>query len=461
MPGSSSAPVAIDPLSVQFRDRELERAYRKFALAQGGRLDQLLMISGALIHLGYGILDWIVLGDLAPYTVMLRLLSFPVLLALFALTFTPWGYRNMMWITVAIVGTVSVSFAGIIAAIGSNSPPYYVGLVQLAVQFSAVARLNFRVCAGLLLFMTLTLVVATQGFAAGPDLLAGQVMVVCIFLGSAAGNYFLERNRRMEFMTYREREHYYAKVLDMAEDAERSVERKNALLNVLGHVVKTPLHQIIGYAQIIEQTDQPVGPTDETRSFASEIYRAGTTLSHQSQRLLDYSRADAGLLPSTKQHTTPARIAREAIYRHQAPAEAKRISLTIECGQEDILVDPRHLTHAIDELVDNSVRYCPPGSNVTISSRTSPLGTVISVQDNGPGITNSNIDLAGEALRHVEDVRKLGGDKLGIGVSLSRTLSRIAGGTLYFCSMPEQGCLAQIVIPSTAEGLTQNEAAAA
>ncbi|WP_370338568.1 sensor histidine kinase [Parvularcula marina] len=453
MPSSNVAPAAIDPVSARFKDKDLERAYRKFALAQGGRLDQLLMISGAFIHLGYGILDWIVLGDLAPFTVTLRLISFPFLLALFALTFTPWGYRNMMWITVAIVAIVSVSFAGIIAAIGSNTPPYYVGLIQLAVQFSAVARLNFRVCAGLLSFMTITLVIATHGFAPGPDLLAGQVMVVSIFLGAAAGNYFLERNRRKEFMTYREREHYFAQVLEMAEDAERSVDRKNALLNVLGHVVKTPLHQIIGYAQIIEQTDQPDGPGDETRSFASEIYRAGTSLSHQSQRLLDYSRADAGLLPASPQMTTPTRVVREAIYRHQSPAETKRITLNLECGEENIFVDPRHMTRALDELIDNAVRYCPPGSTITISSEVTSIGDIISIRDDGPGITNSNFDLAGEALRQVEDVRKLGGDKLGIGVSLSRTLTRIAGGKLYICSIPDHGCLAQIVIPPATEGV--------
>ncbi|MEM9235050.1 MAG: HAMP domain-containing sensor histidine kinase, partial [Pseudomonadota bacterium] len=376
-----------------------------------------------------------------------RVISFPILVALFFLTFTPWGHRNMMWITVAIVATVSVSFAFIMAAIGSASPPYYVGLIQLAVQFSAVARLNFRVCAGLLGFMTLTLFFATRGFPAGVDLLTGQVLVISIFIGSAAGNYFLERNRRMEFVTYREREHFYARVKEMAEDAERSVDRKNALLNVLGHVVKTPLHQIIGYAQIIEQTDAETEADQETRSFASEIYRAGTTLSHQSQRLLDYSRADAGLLPASPQTTTPARVVREAIYRHEDPADAKRIKLEIDCEENDIVIDPRHMTRALDELIDNAVRYCPPGSTVRISSTRTAAGTVISIADNGPGIVEANFDLAGEALRQVEDVRKLGGDKLGIGVSLSRTLARISGGALYFSSIPDKGSLAQILIP--------------
>ena len=449
-PRDSQARTAIDPFSVRFRDRELERAYRKYALERGGRLDQLLMISGAFIHLGYGILDWLVLGDLAPYTVTLRLISFPILLALFALTFTSWGWRNMMWITVAIVAVVSIFFSFIIAAIGSNSPPYYVGMLQLAIQFSAIARLNFRVCAGLLLFMTITLVFATWGFPQGPDLLAGQVMVCSILLGSTAGNYVLERNRRKEFLTHREREHYFARVQQMAEEAERSVDRKNALLNVLGHVVKTPLHQIVGYAQIIEQSHELPGDSEENRSFASEIHRAGATLSHQSQRLLDYSRADAGLLPSKRAKTTVARLIREATYRQESAAAEKRINLKTDYEDRDIEVDIRHMTRALDELIDNAVRYCPPGSTVMVRSRTTSQGIVISVEDDGPGVTDVNFDLVSEALQHVEDFRKLGGDKLGIGVSLSRTLARLAGGKLYFCSVPEYGTLAQVVIPLSA-----------
>lgn len=438
---------AIHPFTATLRDRELEKSYRKFALVQGGNIDRLLMISGALIHLAYGMLDWMVLGDLAPVTIMMRAVSIPFLIALFFLTYTPWGYRNMMWITVAIVAIVTLSFSCIIHEIGSATPPYYVGLIQLAVQFSAVARLNFRVCSGLLLFMTGSLLVATWSFTTGPSLLAGQVMVVGILIGSAAGNYFLERNRRLEFMTYRDREHYFEQVREMAEEAERSVDRKNALLNALGHVVKTPLHQIIGYAQIIEQSETIPGAEEQNRNFAGEIFRAGTTLSLQSQRLLEFSRADAGLLPSEYQVTSALKLVNEAVYRHQNSISEKKLNFELNCNESQIKVDTRHLIRAIDELLDNAVRYCSPGSTIAVNSRSTVIGTIISIDDNGPGVTDQNFDIVGQTITQIDNVRKLGGDKLGIGISLAKSLTRIGGGELYFCSIPDNGSLAQIVIP--------------
>lgn len=412
------------------------------------------MISGALIHISYSLLDLAVLGELAPFTIAMRFLSLPFLLALFLLTFTEVGRERMQTITVAIVLIVTVSFATIIQAIGQASPPYYVGLIHLGVTFSAVARLNFRVCSALLVLMIAVLFIATKDFPNGPDLLAGQALVASIFLSCAMGNYFLERNRRLEFITYRDKERFYARVSQLAADAERSVQRKNALLNVLGHVVKTPLHQIVGYAQIIEQSSELPGASEEIPGFAAEINRAGQVLSHQSQRILDYSRADAGLLPSTPQRTTPARMVREAVYRFEERAKEKCITLDIDVAETAVCVDNRHLTRALDEVLENAVRYCQPGNTITLRTRHTMQGVTLTVTDNGPGAADIGLKAIEDAFDRIEDFRKMGGDKLGIGLSLARILTSIAGGQFFFASIPGHGSQAEFVLPLAQENVT-------
>jgi signal transduction histidine kinase len=442
---------AIDRWSARFKDPGLERAYRRHAIEVSGTTDQLLMISGALIHLCYGFLDWMTLGAEAPFTIALRLIGFFLILALWVLTYTPRGRANMMWIAIVISAIVAASIAVMIDVVGTVSPPYYVGLIHLAVTFSAVARISFRACSGLLAFMIGTFVYAVQDFGHSVDLIAGQAFVIGTLVSCAMGNYFLEYTRRTEYIVFRDRERYYAQVSELLDASKRSVERKNALLNVLGHVVKTPLHQIIGYAQVIEQTRQVQDDPKTTAEFAQEIHRAGTVLAHQSQRILDYSRADAGLLGAQWQVSNPTRLVREAIYRHEERAREKRIAIEVDCEALPVRVDPRHITRALDELIDNAIRYCSPGAHIRIWTEDAPSGPHLYIRDDGPGIGESSFYLIDDAFNRIDDFRKHGGDKLGIGVSLARTLLRIGGARLYFASVPDFGTQAEIVFDTPAE----------
>ncbi|MEM9422570.1 MAG: HAMP domain-containing sensor histidine kinase, partial [Pseudomonadota bacterium] len=266
----------------------------------------------------------------------------------------------------------------------------------------------------------------------------------------------LERNRRLEYLEFRAKEHYYAQVKVMAEEAELSVRRKNALLNVLGHVVKTPLHQIIGYAQIIEQSEALPPEEEQISSFAEEIRRAGQALSYQSQRILDYSRAEADLIGSQFHDSNAARMVREAIYRHEDSIREKHINVKIGCGETPIRVDTRHVIRALDELIDNAVRYCPPGSNILITTEETVGGLALTIADDGPGIAEGDINRVGDALNQTEEFRNMGGDKLGIGVSLAHILLKLGGGKLHFCSIPDIGTVARVIFPRTTKPPKEN-----
>lgn len=442
---------AIDPVSVRFRDRDLERAFRKYSLRRDTTTDQLVLISGMVIFLAYGILDWFTLGDVAPWVIALRLIMTPSTVALIIWTYTAKGRRHIQTVSTLIIGGAGVSIGLMIHAAGSVSPPYYVGMLHVAIVFSSLSRVNFRICCGVLAVIYSSFFVATLGFEPGPDLLSGHFFLVSILVSCAMVTWFLERNRRREFLDARDKEHYFNEVVRMADEAARSVRRKNALLNVLGHVVKTPLHQIIGYAQIIEQADRLPAAERDTPAFAAEIHRAGIALTHQSQRILDYSRADAGLLSAQPQSTTPRRLVREALHRHEAAMRTKKITLALDVTDTPVRIDHRHIGRALDELIDNAVRYVPPGSTISIHSRAEVDRAVIAISDQGPGIAEGDIDRIGDAFGRTEEFRNMGGDKLGIGVSLSHILCRVGGGTLYLASIPDVGTLAQICLPLDTE----------
>ncbi len=453
----------LDPWSVRFRDSALERDFRRYSTERDNATDQFILLSGVGIFIAYGFLDWLTLGDLAIWVIGLRIASAPLSISLILWTYTPRGRAHMQAVSTIIMGLGTICLALMVYSLGLVSPPYYVGILHFAIAFSSIIRVNFRVCLALLLFMYGSIAVATINIPKGPDLYAAHFFLISILTSCAMVNYFLERNRRNEFLQAQQRAAYYQQVQEMADEAERSVKRKNAILNVLGHVVKTPLHQIIGYAQIIEQTGKMQGGEDLS-GFAEEIQRAGNTLSHQSQRLLDFSRADSGLISPVLKKTTPARLVREALYRNETAATEKAINIVQECDETEVLVDSRQLVRALEEIIDNAIQFSAPGASVTIKSNATAGGVVLTIADNGPGIPPEDLDRVIDAMNRTEDFRNVGGDKLGIGVSLARALVTIAGGKFYFASAPEHGTLVTFVLPyaeASTKDAKANESAAA
>lgn len=449
-----SADGALDLWSVRFQDQSKEGAFKTFSVDRNGLTERFIMFSGAGLHLSYGVLDALTIGDLATSTIIVRLLGFLLIIPAVAWTLTSLGKRNIMWVASFVVVVMAVSMGIMIQWMGTITPPYYVGFIHLSLVFCSVVQINFRVCAALLLFNYATFLYAMPVIPNQVDLVAAHFFLVATFISCATVNYVLERSRRLEFVEYREKQRYFDQVREMRDAAEGSLRRRNALLNVLGHVVKTPLHQVIGYAQVIEQTAKMSGEETEIPGFADEIVRAGQTLSHQSQRILDYSRAEAGLLNISLQTTTPKRLISEVTHKYLQPAEDKKVAIKIDCEETPVFVDPRHMARGLDELVGNAVAYCPPGSTITIRSRMAAERIVLSIMDDGPGIPESEIARVSDALNQTDEFKNVGGDRLGIGVSLARILIRISGGELLFSSAPDKGCLAEIVLfpPEAAAG---------
>lgn len=441
-----SAHGALDLWSDRFTDPVRERAFKAYSQVRNGPTERFILISGTGIHLAYGILDWLTLGpEIAPITVLIRVLGVLLLAPLYAWTFSKRGAAYIMWVSVAAALIMSSSMGLMLHKMQTITPPYYVGFIHLSLVFSSVLQINFRVCLSLLLSNYVIFSLAVPPITGHADFIAAHFFLIASFVSCAVVNYVLERNRRLEFVEYKEKQRYYDEVQRLANETEISLHRRNALLNVLGHVVKTPLHQIIGYAQVIEQTEKMAPEPTENLEFAAEIVRAGQTLSHQSQRILDYSRAEAGLLNVSLQTTNPERLVNEALHTVEKSAEDKKIAIESHCTDANIIADSRHMTLALNEIIGNAVKYCPPGSRIDIYTEETPLGILLSIKDNGPGIPESELGRVSDALNQTEEFRNMGGDRLGIGVSLACILARIAGGRLFFSSIPNAGSLAQIL----------------
>ena len=313
-----------------------------------------------------------------------------------------------------------------------------------------MARVSFPISVMVFTVWYLCFIPAIPTSATAIEIFSAHFFVLNAFLLAAGANYFLEINRREEFLKYSENQRYSQQLQVMMDNANRSLKRKNAVLNTLTHVFKTPLHQIIGHAQILEQA--PLGPhsVPEYGEYSRNIHEAGNNMLRLVRRLLTYSRLDAGRVELNFQRTTTNEIIDCALSRFQDEIAEKNLTLAVPEERLRIKVDGAMLEMAVFELLENAIAASPSGSTLTIETGADDAATTIAIADQGTGIDLDRLEAIEDTLERTEEFLHVG-DKISLGVTLANRIVMAHGGQLAFSLAGESGTRATITLPHRAE----------
>jgi len=222
---------------------------------------------------------------------------------------------------------------------------------------------------------------------------------------------------------------------------EREVERmKTEFLSNVSHELRTPLTPIRGYAEIL--VSKQLEP-ERVVAFATTIRDESLKMNRVVDLLVDVASIEAGRV-----HVMPRDVpvrdlldARLAAWQTRAPVRARDLRRRVAAKLPPVHVDPVWVGKALDELLDNAVKYTPPGTPITLVAGLSPDGSRVrvAVRDAGPGISAEDQDRLFTSFEQVDGsaTRKVGG--LGLGLSFVRRLSEDAGFPLTVSSTPGKG----------------------
>jgi PAS domain S-box-containing protein len=231
---------------------------------------------------------------------------------------------------------------------------------------------------------------------------------------------------------------------------EREVERmKTEFLSNVSHELRTPLTPIRGYAEIL--VGKPGLSAERVTTFATTIRDEALKMNRVVDLLVDVAAIEAGRV-----HVTPRDVpvrelldARLAAWQTRAPARAKDLKRRVAAKLPPVHVDPVWVGKALDELLDNAVKYTPAGTTITLVAALSPDGgrVRVSVKDSGPGISEADRHRLFTSFEQVDGsaTRKVGG--LGLGLSFVRRLSEDAGFPLSVHSAPGKGAEFALDLP--------------
>ncbi len=423
--------------STRFVSKETEAAYQHFEFKRNLRANVIGISLGIFALFAYIFADSI--DSAAPQqSVLIRLGGTILSLALLSLLLSERFVRRQDTITTLIVTVLGLSLNAIISLQPNLDNTYYIGLIQGFILFSVIFRLDFP---GMLFGMTVALVSFFIVAFSKPDTGAAFLQstnVFFVYLICIAGTYFMRRYQRIDFLKTQIINDQNMQLRGLLKDIQDDHDRKIAAMNMLVHFVRTPLHQISGFSDVVLQTlARRTG--DEALSAgldgARYIKNASMDLTENVNRLLTYHRLDEYELSDEGE---PVNIV-DALSDYLETFEP-RISFEKPEAAHTINVNRDVLDVAFQSFAVYYSEAERPVTSIKISFHVQGDAVGIIFKDDGPPIDNDDFENLTKPLTKIDKYLDVSVAKMPM---LLRTVARAAellGGGLV-CGDVDDNCV--------------------
>jgi K+-sensing histidine kinase KdpD len=203
---------------------------------------------------------------------------------------------------------------------------------------------------------------------------------------------------------------------------------RTALVGTASHELRSPVAAILGTASVLDQMLALQGD-EKVRSLVEGMHLEAKRLDGDIQNLLDTARiTDTGVKPHLV-WTDPADMVTAAIRQRSHRIAAHKLKVDVDPKLPLVHVDPILLEQAIGQLIENAAKYSPVGSDIAVVARAEEAQVVLSVADNGVGLTEEEVShLFRRAYRGRRHLGVVPG--LGLGLWIARIFVAVNGGTL-------------------------------
>lgn len=232
-----------------------------------------------------------------------------------------------------------------------------------------------------------------------------------------------------------------------AEPVEAAVEHMRRFMADAGHELRTPVTVLRTEAEVALDRPREPGPdADAFRRMADEA----ASLASVVEDLFTLARAESAQLPVDRNALFLDDVVSDAVTTVGSIAARKGVALSLDEYEEAPVVGSATLLRRLVViLLDNAVKYTPPGGRVTVSVRVDAALAIVDVTDTGGGIASSALPYVFDRFYRSEEGRAAapGG---GLGLSIARWIADAHGGDLVISSERGVGTRVHLTLPSGA-----------
>jgi two-component system sensor histidine kinase KdpD len=209
----------------------------------------------------------------------------------------------------------------------------------------------------------------------------------------------------------------------------RTDELKTALLRAVSHDLRTPLASIMASAGSLRQEDVEWSRS-ERREFAETIEHEAERLNRIIGNLLDLSRMETGSLQPKKGWYDVASLVDDVVGRLRTTCAEHVVKVEVEPDLPPVPLDYIEIDQVLSNLLENAVKYTPPGTQIEVGAHRQDGEVVIEVADNGPGIPRASLPRLFDPFYRAEQRgQQVAGT--GLGLAVARGIIEAHGGRIW------------------------------
>lgn len=224
-------------------------------------------------------------------------------------------------------------------------------------------------------------------------------------------------------------------------EAQAASKAKSQFLANMSHEIRTPMNAILGYTEQLRKKHRNLD--GEQQEFLDTVYASGKHLLKLINDILDLSKIEAGRMEVKIEECSPHQIISQVISIMHSPAQEKGLMLKYNWHgpiATTIRTDPERFRQILINIIGNSIKFTDQGS-VHVDVRLKEIDELVEVEviDTGIGIPHDQQERIFKPFTQADYsmTRRFGGT--GLGLTISRRMTELLGGTLSVRSEPGNG----------------------
>lgn len=251
-----------------------------------------------------------------------------------------------------------------------------------------------------------------------------------------------ERSRRRDqiLALARERERQNAKLL-------RVDNMRRGLLAVATHDLKAPLAAVSSYLQTLSG-GYTGSLTDKQLEIVERCQTRVDGLTKFIADILSLTAVERGEIREDLRFAEFSPLVSRVLEDHRVSAQSKdqRLRLSVADGLPEVLLAPERITQVIENLISNAIKYTPEGKDIDVGIETTSEWLVLSVADQGIGISAEDQSSLFQDFFRAPSVKK-SHEGTGLGLSVARRIVAAHAGVIEVSSEPGHGSIFKVKLP--------------
>ncbi len=227
-------------------------------------------------------------------------------------------------------------------------------------------------------------------------------------------------------------------------EKEKAEQMRREFTSNVSHELKTPLHSISGYAELLQNNMVKQG---DIVPFAGKIYREAQRMTSLVEDILSLSHLDEGAEDMEWTEVDLYELAAKAIAGLEAEAKAAEVKMSLHGEYCSLHGVPQLLHSILYNLCDNAIKYNKNGGEVTVSVERQDADAVLTVSDTGIGIPAQEQARIFERFYRVDKSRSKEVGGTGLGLSIVKHAVLIHHGTIEVDSAVDEGTTITVRLP--------------